>query len=139
MPDLTVHLPDGAQPSRDTAKRQPVPNGRATLSRVTITCPRPRNRARDEFHLRPDRIAQTVSGFYADATLTMTRRTITFQLTSRTTVTEISSIHSALASILSCLMLEIEHDSRYRGLLPKPVRTTVEDLADEIDPQEVGR
>lgn len=96
---------------------------------VAISCPRPRNRARDNFHTRPDRVARTTADFFGrDAEITLTARTVRLRYTGNRPPGNIAEWHERLATVLSCLWLDTRgEDGRYR--LPHPVRTEILETA----------
>lgn len=90
---------------------------------VTISCPRPKSRALDDFHTRPDRVAQTTAVFFAgDAKLALTARTVKLRYSGSNPPGDIANLHERLATLLDCLHLTTRgDDGHYR--LPRPVRT----------------
>lgn len=93
---------------------------------MTIKCPRPRNRAVDDFHVRPERIANTVAMFLgARADLTLTARTVRFSYTAHTPIVDVGYWQKQLAYVLHCLYLDVPRDGRHDFRLPRPVRTEV--------------
>jgi hypothetical protein len=98
------------------------PAGQWTL---TITCPRPKNRAVDDFHVRPDKVTRVgVEWFGEGAELTLTARTVRLTQTTDAPVRDLTMWQQKLATVLYCLMLDTHtNGGAYR--LPRPVRTEV--------------
>lgn len=98
------------------------PAGRWTL---TITCPRPTNRAIDDFHVRPEKVAKMAAEWFGpDAELTLTARTVRLTHTSPMPITNVAEWNERLATALHCLWLDTHTEGgAYR--LPRPVRTEI--------------
>ncbi|MFE7965373.1 hypothetical protein ACFU0X_20455 [Streptomyces cellulosae] len=91
---------------------------------VTLTCPRPANRAADDFHLAQHRIDGTVRRLLGrDAQLTLTPNQVRLVRKS-TTAPDLARWQEELALVLSCLYLDTRTDDG-RYMLPRPVRTDV--------------
>ncbi|MDX2658326.1 hypothetical protein PV382_23875 [Streptomyces scabiei] len=96
---------------------------------LTIQCPRPRNRAVDDFHVRPERVADTVAMFLGPrAELLLTARTVRLCYTSATPLTDIGYWQKQLAFVLDCLYLDVPRDARRELRLPRPVRTELREM-----------
>ncbi|MCX4911900.1 DNA adenine methylase [Streptomyces sp. NBC_00878] len=130
------------QPATDAAG-VPVPGGRSVMSaagtgarwELTIKCPRPRNRAVDDFHVRPERIANTVAMFLgARATLTLTTRTVRFSYAAHTPIGDVGYWQKQLAYVLHCLYLDVPSDGRNDFRLPGPVETQVRETDGQTSP-----
>lgn len=89
---------------------------------LTIICPRPRSTARDDWHIQPERIASTVSHFFADAELTLTQRTVRLRARWTGDLGNLDLRKRSMAAAMSSLMLDVprDHEGAY---LPLPVRT----------------
>ena len=99
---------------------------------LTITCPRPRNRAVDDFHVRPDRVANTAAMFLgARAELALTARTVRFSITREHPITDIGYWQKQLALVLDCLYLDVQRDGRHDFRLPRPVRVELRETEDQ--------
>lgn len=100
------------------------PSGRWTL---TITCPRPANRAVDDFHTRPEKVAKIATEWFGpDAELTLTARTVRLTHTLPRPIENVAEWNERLATVLDCLYLDTHTDSgTYR--LPRPVRTEIQE------------
>lgn len=99
-----------------------APVGQWTL---TITCPRPKNRAIDDFHTRPEKVARVAAEWFGpDAELTLTARTVRLTHTLPCPIENVAEWNERLATVLDCLYL----DTRVEGgghHLPRPVRTEI--------------
>lgn len=103
---------------------------------MTIKCPRPRNRAVDDFHVRPERVANTVAMFLgARAKLTLTARTVQFSYTAHTPIDDVAYWQKQLAYVLHCLYLDVPSDGRHDFRLPRPVRTEVCEIDGQSSPK----
>lgn len=108
--------------------------GQATVARwrLAITCPRPRSRAVDDFHVLPERVADTVAMFLgAGAELTLTARTVRFSITRAHPITDVGYWQKQLAFVLDCLYLDVQRDGRHDFRLPRPVRTELHETEDK--------
>lgn len=109
--------------------------GTATNWQLTIFCPRPRNRAVDNFHVRPERIANTVAMFLGPrASLTLTARTVRFSYTAHTPIRDVGYWQKQLAYVLNCLYLDVPSDGPNDFRLPRPVRTEVRETDEQTSP-----
>jgi hypothetical protein len=92
---------------------------------LTITCPRPRNRARDDFHTQPDKVSRIAHQWFGPtAVLELTSRTVRFYYASRSCPNDLPFWYEKLATALDCLYLSTRgDDGKYR--LPRPVRTEI--------------
>lgn len=89
---------------------------------LTITCRRPANRARDDFHVQPKRVAHALATFIGGtAELTLTARTARLNVSDLTQLPNPKYWQQRMGEVLNCLWLEVP---RVRGdyLLPSPVR-----------------
>jgi hypothetical protein len=99
---------------------------------LTITCPRPRNRAVDDFHVRPERVANVAAMFLgARAELVLTARTVRFSITREHPITDVGYWQKQLAFALDCLYLDVERDGRRDFRLPRPVRVELRETDDQ--------
>jgi hypothetical protein len=98
------------------------PNGTWEL---TVSCPRPRNRALDDFHTQPEKVARIAAQWFGpDATLTLTARRVRLTCTLETPPRDLTTWHDRLATALHCLYLDTHgDDGSYH--LPRPARTEV--------------
>lgn len=102
---------------------------------MTITCPRPRNRAVDDFHLRPEHVENTVAMFLGPrASLSLTARTVQLHVTSSTPITDVGYWQKQLALVLDCLYLDVQRDGRHEFRLPRPVKTELRETDDQNFP-----
>lgn len=89
---------------------------------LTITCGRPANRARDDFHVQPERIARALATFIGgDAALTLTPSTAHLNVSDLTQLPNPKYWQQRMGEVLDCLWLDVP---RIRGdyQLPPPVR-----------------
>ncbi|MGW7504434.1 hypothetical protein ACWGIR_23275 [Streptomyces albidoflavus] len=114
---------------------QPPGRGRPRVRwTATFTCPRPRNRAVDDFHLRPDRVTRTVQRLIGPrARLTLDGAFVRLVRTSPSRP-DLARWQEELAIVLDSLHLETRVEGRY--VLPRPVR--VELLEEDVPPGEVA-
>lgn len=113
----------------------------STRWQLTIHCPRPRSRAVDDFHVQPERVANTVAMFLGPrAKLSLTARTVRLCCTSATPLTDISYWQKQLAVVLDCLYLDVPRDARRELRLPRPVRTELCEMdVQDFPADETGR
>jgi len=106
-------------PRRSPARARPRPRWT-----VTVTCPRPANRALDDFHLAPARVDGTVRRLLGrHAQLTVTGNQVRL-VRSTTAPPDLIRWQEELALVLSCLYLDTRtRDGLY--VLPRPVRTEI--------------
>ncbi len=96
---------------------------------VLITCPRPRNRALDDFHTQPHKVARLAADWFGSrAELTLTARTVRLTCDYRHPP-KLDLLHEQLATALHCLYLDTRAGKGFR--LPRPVRTELR--LDETD------
>lgn len=98
---------------------------------LTITCGRPRSRACDDFHVQPERVAQTVAAFIGDdAELALTPRTVRLHVTDLGRIPDLDVWRSRMALVLDGLWLEV---ARVRGelCLPAPARFEIREVETE--------
>lgn len=99
---------------------------------LAITCPRPRNRAVDDFHVQPERMANVAAMFLgAHAELTLTARTVRFSITRAHPITDIGYWQKQLALALHCLYLDVQRDGRHDFRLPRPIRVELRETEDQ--------
>lgn len=99
---------------------------------LAITCPRPRNRTVDDFHVRPERVANAAAMFLgAGAELKLTARTVRFSITRAHPITDIGYWQKQLAWVLNCLYLDVQRDGRHDFRLPRPVRVELREMEDQ--------
>lgn len=94
---------------------------------LTIRCPRPANRALDDFHVQPEKVARIAQEWFGqDATITLTARTATFQIQGEgpAPVHLIDHYRTGFASALDCLFMKVDR-IHSRCVLPRPVRIDV--------------
>lgn len=92
---------------------------------MTITCPRPRNRASDNFHTRPDAVAETAAIWFGeDAELTLTAREAKLRYTGSYPPGDVADWHTRLAIVLHCLYLDTRGNDGSHSL-PRPIRTEI--------------
>lgn len=92
---------------------------------LTITCPRPRNRAGDDFHLRPERLAQMAAEWFGpDAALEVTMQSVCLRTVGPGTLDDIAYWHRRLAAVLNCLLLDVPSAGVHYAL-PRPIRTEI--------------
>jgi hypothetical protein len=98
---------------------------------LTITCPRPKNRAVDDFHTRPEKVARiAVEWFGPDAGLLLTVRSVRFQYTGTGSLPDLNFWQARLATVLDCLYLSTRSASG-ECQLPYPTRAEVISVADQ--------
>lgn len=93
---------------------------------LTIRCPRPANRACDDWHVQPQRVERLARDWFGkNAEITLTTRTARLRLegTGKPPI-HLAHWQSSFATVLDCLFMEIE---RVRGkcVLPRPLRTEI--------------
>jgi hypothetical protein len=93
---------------------------------LRISCPRPANRACDDWHVQPERVARIARDWFGkDAEITLTARTARLH-TQGTGKPPTSLVHwqTRFATALDCLFMKVD---RVRGecVLPRPVRTEI--------------
>lgn len=89
---------------------------------LTITCGRPTNRAVDDFHTQPERIARTLATFIGGAAeLTLTARTARLDVSDLSQLPNPKYWQQRMGEVLDCLWLDVP---RIHGdyQLPSPVR-----------------
>ncbi|UPZ27657.1 hypothetical protein MUK60_07395 [Streptomyces sp. LRE541] len=95
---------------------------------LTIRCPRPANRAADDFHVQPEKVDRLAHEWFGrDAAITLTARTATLQIRGEGQMPGhlIDHYRTSFASALSCLFLKIELKGGGGYVLPRPVRTDI--------------
>lgn len=96
---------------------------------VTITCRRPANRARDDWHVQPERIARTTAIFFGkSAELTLTPRRARLSAPDLAYLPDIKAWEARMAEVMHCLYLDVEWvGGQYSGHyeLPTPVRVEI--------------
>lgn len=92
---------------------------------LAITCPRPSNRAVDDFHVQPERAARTAAAFLGpSARLNLTPKTVQFHLDGSGDLPDLNQWHERLAIALDNLWLSTRTpEGKYR--LPQPARTEI--------------
>lgn len=95
---------------------------------LTITCRRPANRARDDFHVQPERIARVLATFIgSDAELTLTARTARLNVSALAQLPNPKYWQQRMGEVLDCLWMDVP---RVRGdyQLPSPVRFDIREM-----------
>ncbi|MFI2077528.1 hypothetical protein [Streptomyces triculaminicus] len=103
---------------------------------LTITCPWPRNRARDDFFVRPGKATQAAVEWFGPGTeVTLTARTVRLRHTAAVPPGDLTRWYERLAVLLDCLYLGTRgEDGQCR--LPRPVRTEIRE--DGVPPKSTG-
>lgn len=97
---------------------------------LTISCPRPRNRAVDDFHVRPDRVASTIAAFVSgEAEMTLTARTVRLRVAGLRHLPDLLFWHRRMAEIMRSLFLDVPLGPGGRCELPSPARTEIRETA----------
>jgi hypothetical protein len=92
---------------------------------LEIVCRWPRSRARDDWHVQPERVARTLAVFIGgDAEMKLTPRTVRLHGTSPHRISDVAYWHLRMALVMHCLRLEVP---QVQGdfQLPAPVRTVI--------------
>lgn len=94
---------------------------------LKISCPRPANRGRDNWHVQPERVERLARDWFGkDAQITLTARTarLRVQGASELPAHLLNHYKTSFAMALDCLFMKVE---RVRGecVLPRPVRIEV--------------
>lgn len=96
--------------------------------KLTITCPRPANRAVDDFHTQPEKVTALAAEWFGPGTeLTLTARAVRLVHTLPIPISNVTEWNERLATALSCLYL----DTMVEGggyCLPRPVRTEIQEV-----------
>lgn len=96
---------------------------------VTITCRRPANRARDDWHVQPERIASTMAIFFGkSAELTLTPRRARLCAPDLQHLPDIPAWEARMAEVMHCLYLDVRRvGGTFSGHyeLPAPVRVEI--------------
>ncbi|MCT9105356.1 hypothetical protein [Streptomyces mirabilis] len=95
---------------------------------LTITCGRPPNRAVDDFHIQPERIAHAIATFTGgNAELTLTARTARLHVEALAQLPNPRYWQQRMGEVLNCCWLEVP---RIRGdyQLPSPVRFDIREM-----------
>ncbi|NEA52368.1 hypothetical protein [Streptomyces sp. SID10815] len=96
---------------------------------VTITCRRPANRARDDWHVRPDRVAHTVQTFFGESVeMTLSPRKVQLCAPDLAYLPDLASWEARMATVMHCLYLDVPRvggstSGRYE--LPTPMRVQI--------------
>jgi hypothetical protein len=118
--DRTTHL--------TTPSERPTMPDTAVARRytLTITCRRPRNRASDDWFIRPAHVAKTLAIFVGgDAEMTFTPRTVRLRVADLRQLPDVARYHGSMAVVMDCLRLDVHCDARGECQLPSPVRTEI--------------
>jgi hypothetical protein len=96
---------------------------------LTITCRRPSNRAVDDFHVQPERVASAVAALIGGkAELILTSRTARLEVAALEQLPNPRYWQQRMGEVLHCLYLEVP---RVRGdyQLPSPVRFDIRETS----------
>ncbi|MGQ4469335.1 hypothetical protein ACWDX8_13365 [Streptomyces anthocyanicus] len=91
---------------------------------VSISCPRPANRARDDFHVQPHRVQDLATSWFGkSAEITLRPRVVVLRMagTGPIPIHLLTHWKTSFASALDCLFMQIERAGG-ECVLPHPVR-----------------
>lgn len=96
---------------------------------VTITCRRPANRAVDDWHVQPERIASTTAIFFGKSVeMTITPRRVRLCAPGLQRLPDIPCWKRRMAEVMNCLYLDVRRvggDIGGHYELPAPVRVEI--------------